>query len=214
MCEGSPAGWYNRAATGTWFDQNYGKAWVRPMPPSGRNVGRVSVARTLPATRGLAMRRLIALLAFPVCLLMACGISTTPTSQPDSPLAPTLFETAETTPEPIPDSEATVDVLVPNVTSTVTHGAEPTSTPALSTAGDAAEQAHGEARTAASAATPAPNTAPRDESAEERQRRYAESARKIVAEVVGESTLEPESTEGRPWGQPLKKLEGAPVNLG
>ena len=24
----------------------------------------------------------------------------------------------------------------------------------------------------------------------------------------------PESTEGRPWGQPLKKLEGAPVNLG
>ena len=26
--------------------------------------------------------------------------------------------------------------------------------------------------------------------------------------------LKPESTEGRPWGQPLKKLEGAPVNLG
>ena len=24
----------------------------------------------------------------------------------------------------------------------------------------------------------------------------------------------PESTEGRPWGQPLKKLEGAPLNLG
>ena len=26
--------------------------------------------------------------------------------------------------------------------------------------------------------------------------------------------LKPESTEGRPWGQPLKKLEGAPLNLG
>ena len=26
--------------------------------------------------------------------------------------------------------------------------------------------------------------------------------------------FKPESTEGRPWGQPLKKLEGAPVNLG
>ena len=26
--------------------------------------------------------------------------------------------------------------------------------------------------------------------------------------------INPESTEGRPWGQPLKKLEGAPVNLG
>ena len=25
---------------------------------------------------------------------------------------------------------------------------------------------------------------------------------------------QPESTEGRPWGQPLKKLEGAPLNLG
>ena len=24
----------------------------------------------------------------------------------------------------------------------------------------------------------------------------------------------PESTEGRPWGQPLKKPEGAPQNLG
>ena len=24
----------------------------------------------------------------------------------------------------------------------------------------------------------------------------------------------PESTEGRPWGQPLKKPEGAPLNLG
>ena len=26
--------------------------------------------------------------------------------------------------------------------------------------------------------------------------------------------LKPESTEGRPWGQPLKKAEGAPLNLG
>ena len=26
--------------------------------------------------------------------------------------------------------------------------------------------------------------------------------------------LRPESTEGRPWGQPLKKLLGAPLNLG
>ena len=26
--------------------------------------------------------------------------------------------------------------------------------------------------------------------------------------------IKPESTEGRPWGQPLKKLEGAPLNLG
>ena len=28
------------------------------------------------------------------------------------------------------------------------------------------------------------------------------------------TTYKPESTEGRPWGQPLKKLEGAPLNLG
>ena len=28
------------------------------------------------------------------------------------------------------------------------------------------------------------------------------------------SAAKPESTEGRPWGQPLKKLEGAPLNLG
>ena len=26
--------------------------------------------------------------------------------------------------------------------------------------------------------------------------------------------LKPESTEGRPWGQPLKKAAGAPLNLG
>ena len=29
-----------------------------------------------------------------------------------------------------------------------------------------------------------------------------------------ESMPNPESTEGRPWGQPLKKAEGAPLNLG
>ena len=28
------------------------------------------------------------------------------------------------------------------------------------------------------------------------------------------STPNPESTEGRPWGQPLKKPAGAPLNLG
>ena len=32
--------------------------------------------------------------------------------------------------------------------------------------------------------------------------------------IVNQSSLKPESTEGRPWGQPLKKLEGAPLNLG
>ena len=26
--------------------------------------------------------------------------------------------------------------------------------------------------------------------------------------------FKPESTEGRPWGQPLKKPAGAPLNLG
>ena len=26
--------------------------------------------------------------------------------------------------------------------------------------------------------------------------------------------VKPESAEGRPWGQPLKKLLGAPLNLG
>ena len=31
---------------------------------------------------------------------------------------------------------------------------------------------------------------------------------------IGSALPKPESTEGRPWGQPLKKLEGAPVNLG
>ena len=34
-----------------------------------------------------------------------------------------------------------------------------------------------------------------------------------TARVLG-FTAKPESTEGRPWGQPMKKLEGAPLNLG
>ena len=29
-----------------------------------------------------------------------------------------------------------------------------------------------------------------------------------------EAWAKPESTEGRPWGQPLKKPAGAPLNLG
>ena len=34
-------------------------------------------------------------------------------------------------------------------------------------------------------------------------------------DVVDEHRLlKPESTEGRPWGQPLKKPAGAPLNLG
>ena len=35
---------------------------------------------------------------------------------------------------------------------------------------------------------------------------------RMMIEEGGKS--KPESTEGRPWGQPLKKLEGAPLNLG
>ena len=31
---------------------------------------------------------------------------------------------------------------------------------------------------------------------------------------VSDHTFYPESTEGRPWGQSLKKPEGAPLNLG
>ena len=33
-------------------------------------------------------------------------------------------------------------------------------------------------------------------------------------EIVGGAKPYPESTEGRPWGQPLKKPAGAPLNLG
>ena len=38
----------------------------------------------------------------------------------------------------------------------------------------------------------------------------------LLLAFFGSAPLEakPESTEGRPWGQPLKKLEGAPLNLG
>ena len=32
--------------------------------------------------------------------------------------------------------------------------------------------------------------------------------------TVRPTATNPESTEGRPWGQPLKKAEGAPLNLG
>ena len=35
-----------------------------------------------------------------------------------------------------------------------------------------------------------------------------------IVEQERRATPKPESTEGRPWGQPLKKLEGAPLNLG
>ena len=38
--------------------------------------------------------------------------------------------------------------------------------------------------------------------------------KKYTAPKMARRTFKPESTEGRPWGQPLKKLEGAPVNLG
>ena len=37
---------------------------------------------------------------------------------------------------------------------------------------------------------------------------------KGVFYCVHHCTPNPESTEGRPWGQPLKKAEGAPLNLG
>ena len=39
-------------------------------------------------------------------------------------------------------------------------------------------------------------------------RRYLHNQR------LGKVLPKPESTEGRPWGQPLKKAEGAPLNLG
>ena len=40
-----------------------------------------------------------------------------------------------------------------------------------------------------------------------------EIARILIA-AGADPNVKPESTEGRPWGQPLKKLEGAPLNLG
>ena len=36
----------------------------------------------------------------------------------------------------------------------------------------------------------------------------------IAVAFYAEQVTKPESTEGRPWGQPLKKPEGAPLNLG
>ena len=35
----------------------------------------------------------------------------------------------------------------------------------------------------------------------------------FLAPVIALNRFKPESTEGRPWGQPLKKPEGAPLNL-
>ena len=34
------------------------------------------------------------------------------------------------------------------------------------------------------------------------------------SDLAGYRAPKPESTEGRPWGQPLKKPAGAPLNLG
>ena len=61
---------------------------------------------------------------------------------------------------------------------------------------------------------------------EDRQRKYetfhgteAEAQARLAAmqaesDGADESPSKPESTEGRPWGQPLKKAAGAPLNLG
>ena len=38
--------------------------------------------------------------------------------------------------------------------------------------------------------------------------------RPVLRVLFNSDFFKPESTEGRPWGQPLKKLEGAPLNLG
>ena len=42
----------------------------------------------------------------------------------------------------------------------------------------------------------------------------AESAEDISRREVLSAEYKPESTEGRPWGQPLKKPAGALLNLG
>ena len=39
-------------------------------------------------------------------------------------------------------------------------------------------------------------------------------AQALATDLLPLSMLKPESTEGRPWGQPLKKPAGAPLNLG
>ena len=38
--------------------------------------------------------------------------------------------------------------------------------------------------------------------------------RKSISALISLLETKPESTEGRPWGQPLKKAAGAPLNLG
>ena len=40
------------------------------------------------------------------------------------------------------------------------------------------------------------------------------SARVVIRAQILLKTAKPESTEERPWGQPLRKPEGAPLNLG
>ena len=42
----------------------------------------------------------------------------------------------------------------------------------------------------------------------------AHQRRRARGKTVQQEKVKPESTEGRPWGQPLKKAEGAPLNLG
>ena len=49
----------------------------------------------------------------------------------------------------------------------------------------------------------------------ERTETLSEGVGPSASVVFGLSALpKPESTEGRPWGQSLKKPEGAPLNLG
>ena len=44
---------------------------------------------------------------------------------------------------------------------------------------------------------------------------YTEEQKQVILTSLGlDRPLYPESTEGGPWGQPLKKREGAPMNLG
>ena len=43
---------------------------------------------------------------------------------------------------------------------------------------------------------------------------FGQCVHKMLSPKSTPDTLYPESTEGRPWGQPLKKPAGAPLNLG
>ena len=52
------------------------------------------------------------------------------------------------------------------------------------------------------------------ESEHKRERDSSPTHGLFLFPVPWDIAAKPESTEGRPWGQPLKKLEGAPVNLG